>query len=159
MAVWMPETAALAQPPFTIASRARASASYACPSDPVSAINDRVEPAASDDGSIPRFTWWNHCGTKEWVQYEFDRSHQVSSAEIYWWDERRTKQHCRVPESWRLLYKTGTDWKPVAGASEYGVKIDQFNRVTFTPVTTTALRIEVQLQPNWCGGILEWKVQ
>ena len=159
MAVWMPETAALAQPPFTIASRARASASYACPSDPVSAINDRVEPAASDDGSIPRFTWWNHCGTKEWVQYEFDRPQQVSSAEIYWWDERRTKQHCRVPESWRLLYKDGTDWKPVTGASEYGVKIDQFNRITFTPVTTTALRIEVQLQPNWCGGILEWKVQ
>jgi len=37
--------------------------------------------------------------------------------------------------------------------------IDQFNRVTFTPVAITALRIEVQLQAGWSGGILEWKVR
>jgi hypothetical protein len=125
----------------------------------VSALNDRIEPMASDDGSIPRFTWWAHCGTSEWVQYDFEQPQKVSSVEIYWWDERRTKQHCRVPESWRLLYKDGNEWKPVAGASEYGVKMDQFNRVTLTQVTTTALRIESQLQPQWSGGILEWKVQ
>ena len=57
------------------------------------------------------------------------------------------------------LYRDGADWKAVEGASEYGTKSDQFNQVNFTPVTTRALRIEVQLQPNFSAGILEWKVQ
>jgi len=161
MAVWLPETAALAQPHLlsTIASRAHPSASYCCPRDSASAMNDQIEPAASDDTKIPRFTWWNHLGTKEWVQYDFDQPQRVSIVEVYWWDERRIKHHCRVPESWRLIYKEGAEWKPVAGASEYGTKMDQSNRVTFTPVTTTALRVEVQLQAGWSGGILEWKVE
>jgi hypothetical protein len=32
------------------------------------------------------------------------------------------------------------------------------DRVTFKPVETGALRIETQLQPDYSGGILEWKV-
>jgi hypothetical protein len=161
MLVWLPETPARAQPlPVpTIASRARPSASHCCPTDGLNALNDQIEPAASDDTQIPRFTWWDHRGTKEWVQYDFDEPQTVSAIEVYWWDERRIKAHCRVPQSWQLLYKAGDQWKPVAGASEYGGKMDQFNRVTFTPVRTAALRIEVQLQADWSGGILEWKVR
>jgi hypothetical protein len=73
-----------------------------------------------------------------------------------------------VPQSWRLLYKEAatwkpvsddSDWKPVPDASVYGTEMDQFNRVTFTPVTAKALRMEVQLQPEWSGGILEWQVK
>ncbi|MEI6647157.1 MAG: discoidin domain-containing protein, partial [bacterium] len=157
MAVWMPETPALAQPPVTIASRARPSASNVCPSDPVTAVNDRIDPADSDDGSVPRFTWWNHLGTKEWIQYDFDQPQKVSSVEIYWWG--RDQKDCRAPQSWRLLYKDGADWKAVEGASEYGTKADRFNRVSFTPVTTTALRVEVQLQTDRSGGVLEWRVK
>jgi DUF1680 family protein len=33
------------------------------------------------------------------------------------------------------------------------------NRVTFEPVETRALRIEVQLEADWSGGILEWRVE
>ena len=69
------------------------------------------------------------------------------------------KRHCRVPKSWQLLYKDGDAWKPVAGACDYGTAIDKYNRVTFTPVETTALRLEVELNPPWSGGILEWKVE
>ena len=36
------------------------------------ALNDRLEPKDSCDHTIPRFTWWDHRGTKEWVQYDFD---------------------------------------------------------------------------------------
>ena len=32
-------------------------------------------------------------------------------------------------------------------------------RTTFDPVETTALRIELDLQPGWSAGILEWKVE
>jgi uncharacterized protein len=93
------------------------------------------------------------------VQYDFDKPQKVSGVEVYWWDEQRIKRHCRVPSSWQLLYKDGNQWQPVPHASEYGVKIDQFNDVSFAPVTTTALRIEAQLQPTWSGGILEWRVK
>jgi hypothetical protein len=38
------------------------------------------------------------------------------------------------------------------------VEKDRFNRLRFPPVTTTGLRMEVQLEPNWSAGIQEWKV-
>lgn len=45
-----------------------------------------------------------------------------------------------------------------AGAT-YGVEMDCFNRVGFEPVETQVLRLEVQQQPGWSGGILEWKAE
>jgi hypothetical protein len=48
-------------------------------------------------------------------------------------------------------------WVPVS-AADFGVKNDVWNQVSFSPVETTALRLEAQLQPNFSGGILEWKV-
>ena len=160
MLVWVPETPDLAppMPPATIAGEARPSASHGNPTDTLAGLNDGVEPRDSADEGIPRFTWWDHRGTQEWVQYDFDKPCNVSAVEVYWWDETRLKRHCRVPQSWRLFFKDGNVWKPVRGASEFGRKPDQFNRVTFEPVETTGLRIEVQLQAEWSGGILEWKV-
>ena len=46
---------------------------------------------------------------------------------------------------------------PVEAVGGFGTKLDVYNRVTFQPVETTGLRVEVQLQPNYSGGILEWK--
>jgi len=161
MMVWMAETDHAAEPLAspTLASGAKPTASHCWQNDTVSALNDQVEPAASDDTKIPRFTWWDHRGTREWVAYEFARSTKVSAVEVYWWDERRIKAHCRVPQSWQLLYRSNDTWKPVTGAAAYGTEMDRFNRVSFDPVETTALRLEVELQPEWSGGILEWKVE
>jgi hypothetical protein len=36
---------------------------------------------------------------------------------------------------------------------------DRYNPVSFAPVTTSGLRIELQLQPKFSGGVLEWKVR
>jgi DUF1680 family protein len=44
-------------------------------------------------------------------------------------------------------------------ASFCDTRIDQFNRVSFPPVTTSAMRSDAQLQPGLLGGILEWKVE
>lgn len=161
MRVWLAETADQAepQPSPTLASAAQPSASHCWRDDTAAALNDQVEPAASDDPKIPRFTWWDHRGTSEWAQYDFAQPATVRAIEVYWWDERRLQAHCRVPQSWRLLYQTGDVWQPVTGASPYGVDMDGFNRVTFDPVATRALRLEVQLQPEWSGGILEWRVE
>jgi DUF1680 family protein len=161
MQVWIAETAqqAIPLPLPTFALRATPSASHCWANDSVSALNDQIEPIASDDTKIPRFTWWDHRGTKEWVQYDFDQPRKVSAVEVYWWDERRINAHCRVPQSWRLLYQSGGAWNPVTSVSDFGTEMDRFNRVAFDAVETKALRLEVQLQPEWSGGILEWRVE
>jgi DUF1680 family protein len=161
MLVWLPEAADRATPlaPPSLASRAVPTASHCWQNDTTAALNDQLEPTASDDATIPRFTWWDHRGGAEWVQYEWATPTKVAAVDVYWWDERRIKAHCRVPRSWRLLYRAADGWRPVTGAGAYGVDMDRFNHVAFDPVETTALRLEVQLQADWSGGILEWRVE
>jgi hypothetical protein len=64
-----------------------------------------------------------------------------------------------VPASWRVLYKDGEEWKPVETAGPYAVEKDRYNKVTFKPVTTSGLRLEVVQKPEWSAGIQEWKVR
>ena len=64
-----------------------------------------------------------------------------------------------MPERWLLLYKDGTDWKPVERPDVYGVAQDRFNEVTFARIKTTAVRIEAHLHPGWSAGICEWQVE
>ena len=157
MDVWVADSAATAHP-VTLAGEATATASHSNPGDTLAALNDSVEPKASDDDSIPRFTWWDHRGGEEWAQYDFPAARRISSVDVYWWDETRVHRDCRVPQSWVVQYLDHGQWKPVANSAPYGTSVDQFNHVAFAPVTTTALRITAQLQPNWSGGILEWRV-
>jgi DUF1680 family protein len=141
-------------------------ASHCFENDTTAALNDGVLPKSSDDHSIPRFTWWDHKGSRkaivnfsEWVQYDFDKPRRLQTSEVYWFDDEPQKGGCRTPAAWRLLYRRGDAWKEVSHASGYGVKKDCFNRVTFDPVETTAIRLEVQLRPDFSGGILEWRVE
>jgi hypothetical protein len=122
------------------------------------AIMDRQNPKSSDDSSAGNFDWWNHRNRIEWLQYDFKHPRTISSSEVYWFDDTGHGE-CRIPKSWRLLYKDGDAWKPVEGASEYGVKLNEFNRVTFSPVTTTALRMEVQLPEKFSSGVSRWRVK
>ena len=56
------------------------------------------------------------------------------------------------------MVRVGEEWQEVEDASAYGLHPDAFNRVKFRPVVTTALRIVVQLKPEWSGGICEIEV-
>jgi len=144
--------------PLTLAEQTVASSSHCWGADTPTALNDRIEPKTSNDHGLPRLTWWDHQGTKEWVQYDFDAPQKLSATEVYWFDDTG-RGACRLPKSWRLLYKAGDAFKPVETESDFSTKGDQYNRVTFKPVETTALRIEVQLQPDFSGGILEWRIE
>jgi len=135
-----------------------ASFSHCHSGDAAGALSDGREPRNSDDHSIPRFTWWSHKGSKEWVQYTFKGIERVTGVEVYWFDDRPRRGRCRVPKSWRLLYNDCGKWKPVPKAGPCGVARDKYNTVTFDPVETDALRIEVQLDRDVSSGILEWKV-
>ena len=137
-------------------------ASHCYDGDSVLALSDGVVPgeAGSADNGIPRLTFWNHRGTAEWVAYDFGKQPRpVGHVEVYWYDDGKNGGQCRVPASWSVQYK-GADgsWQPVENASPAGVDRDKFNKVTFTPVTTTGLRVAVQLQDNVSAGILEWRV-
>jgi len=51
--------------------------------DSVDACFDGKEPKASNDTSIPRFTWWPQKGTTEWVVRQFEAPTTVSSTSVY----------------------------------------------------------------------------
>ncbi|MGA2502197.1 MAG: beta-L-arabinofuranosidase domain-containing protein, partial [Tepidisphaeraceae bacterium] len=159
MVVWLPEDPALAEPrpAPTIAGTAKVSASFKGRADSLDALNDQIEPASSKDMTIPRFTWWDHKGTTEWVQYDFKSPATISAAEVYFFDDTGIGG-CRIPKSWRILYQDGSDWKPVEITGPYTTNLNAYNRIPFKPVNTPALRLEVQLQPGFSGGILEWRV-
>jgi DUF1680 family protein len=166
MAVWIAnnESSVYLPPPPTIASRSKVSASESQNPQLIPAINDQSEPRSSRDGRDTYFHWWPKKGTSEWVEYAFEKPATVSETEIYWFDDspppgRPGGGECRVPASWRLLYKDGETWKPVETAETYGAEKDKFNKLTFKSVTTTGLRLEVTMQQNWSTGIQEWKVK
>jgi len=131
------------------------SASHCWQGDTVKALSDGLTPEHSNDQTIPRFTWWPNKGSTEWVQYEFEKPRKVSQCKVYWFDDEPSGG-CRLPQSWRLLYKDGQEFKPVESATGYGTAKDVFNTVKFKPVTTSVLRLEVSLRPDFSGGILEW---
>ncbi len=159
MAVWIPTDPpqAASTENATIAVLAKVAASHCHSADTSVAAIDNVLPTSSNDHSIPRMTWWDHRGSREWLAMEFDKPHTFSQAEVYWFDDSG-QGSCRVPASWQLLYRDGSDWRPVETTAAYGVSTDQFNVVTFQPVKTSALRMEVQLQPKFSGGVLEWRL-
>jgi hypothetical protein len=134
-----------------------ASASHVYDQDSVDALCDGLVPSSSNDHEIPRFTWWPHHGSAEWVQYDFAAPRDVSAVSVYWFDDTGNGG-CRVPASWKVLYEDGGAWKPVETHEALGTARDKWNRVEFARVHTAALRIEAQLQPNFSAGILEWRV-
>jgi hypothetical protein len=116
-----------------------------------------MEPENSVDHSIPRFTFWNHKGTAEWIEIDFGKAKKVSQSSVYWFDDTG-KGGCRVPESWTLSYLDNNDkWQPVKTTETFGVEKDKYNTVKFDEVETRGLRIDIQLQEEFSGGVLEWK--
>ncbi len=157
MAVWMARDDSKARilPQPTIASNSRVSASGEKNGSP---INDQWEPSESNDHSVSYLHWWPNKGTTEWVQYDFAQPERISKVEVYWFDDTG-RGGCRVPESWRILYKSGNTWRPVATNEAHGVEKDRYNIVHFSPVRTSAIRLEIKLQEKFSAGIHEWKVE
>jgi len=123
-----------------------------------------IEPANSHDQTVPRFTWWNRSGTREWIRYKFPKPATVSAVAVYWYDDQGAKDWFAgsgafaTPKSWSLEYNDGNTWKPVTPAGDYGTALDRYNRVEFKPIVTTMLRLVVQMQRGRCAGIYAWKV-
>ncbi len=178
MAVWLARVDSAARPtPFpTIATASKVTTSRST-KNPQNIV-DGEEPRASNDSSA-YFDWWPRngcrpgapptpapgaadgqrpCSDGEWVEMTFAKPATVSRSEVYWFDDTG-QGGVRVPASWRLLYKDGDAWKPVETTNSFGVARNGWNALTFKPVTTPALRIELTMRPDVSAGVQEWKVR
>jgi DUF1680 family protein len=109
--------------------------------DDLRAVYDGAEPISSADESSLYFRMRPAAGEPAWIEYELRRPTGVSSAQVYFFDDRR---FCGLPASWRILYKDGAQWLPVSNRGGYAVQKDQFNVVHFDPVLTGAIRLEIE---------------
>jgi hypothetical protein len=144
------------EPVPTIATESKPSASV----EPweVWALRDQIEPANSHEPNVPKFVWRGKKGTAEWVEYDFPSPQKVWSTEVYWALEENPDEPIKLPKSWRALYRDGDAWKEVSATNGYPVAADRYSEAKFAPVTTTALRIEAQLENEATAGIYEWRV-
>ncbi len=122
------------------------------------ALGDGIVPTNSHQAQIPAYIWRGRKGSREWVQYDFREPEMVRSTQVYWVVRPGLRVPCELPESWQVLYRSGNEWRPVKAATPYPIAADGFNRVSFTPVTTTALRIEVRLPKGATSGLFQWRV-
>jgi DUF1680 family protein len=162
MEVWIADTESAVHPTPcpTLATRSKVTSSGTTVTDngvkDPRFVADEEEPTSSSDTSS-YYDWRPKKGTAEWIQYDFEKPAQISSSQVYWF--AAPEGGVEVPASWHLLYKDGEGaWKPVETKDAYGVALNAYNTVNFKPVTATALRLEMQLQPGESAGIDEWRV-
>jgi hypothetical protein len=163
MEVWLAASEPLTHPtPYpTLASQSRITVSgqtvAANGNRSPRVVADQEDPSSSADATS-EYNWWPKKGTVEWVQYDFGAAQQVSSADVYWFVERPSGD-VALPVAWRVLYRSGSEWKPVEAEGSFGLATDQYNHVAFKAVNTSALRLEVTLRSDKTAGVSEWKVQ
>lgn len=159
MTVWIPyeNGASYPLPSPTIASRSSISSSIGRPRM-LKALNDQYDPKDSKDNAMPYFHWWPRKDTTEWVQYDFDSVHTVSSSKVYWFDDGPWGG-CRIPAAWKLYFLKDGQWIEVHANTPYEIAKDRYCQVQFDPVQTRAMRLEVRLPVDNSSGIHEWSLQ
>jgi hypothetical protein len=162
MEVWIADRESAVHPtPYpSIASQAKVTTSGATMAEngvrEPRLVADQEEPASSSDASS-FYDWLPKRGTEEWIQYDFAKPTKVSSVDVYWFHEGGDRP-IQLPAGWRLFYRDGDAWKPTEASDPYGTAPDRYNHVAIRPVTTSSLRLVVQLRPEKSAGISEWKV-
>ena len=151
MAVWMAREPAAAWLPPTLpapVSAVRTSGGvekgwtgYNDQNDDVAAIHDGREPINSADQSHRFFRMRPPVGERAWLEYEFEAPVRVSSSRVFFFDDKR---FCNFPESWRVLWRDGREWRTVATDGAFTVEEDSWSTIEFEPVVTRALRLEVE---------------
>jgi hypothetical protein len=160
MTVWLGKDAGNARPAPapTLASTAKLTVSFARGGMAPARVHDQLMPRNATDGFAPAFDFWPHKGGTEWVSYQFARPAKVNSVTVSWFDDTGVGE-CRLPAAWRLLYRDDAGaWHPVTGATEFGIRKSEPVKVSFDAVTTRALKLEIDLQPNFSAGLYEWEV-
>lgn len=159
MTVWIPDNEAYAspKPAPTIASKSKVTSSE-CKGSLIT-VHDQLVPKKSYSKEFGHIHWWPKKKTTEWIQYDFAEVSEVSEVEVFWFDDEDINAGCRVPKSWKLMYKEGNSWKEVDAKGEYTTDKDKFNKLAFTPVKTSAMKLIIVQPDEWSTGVQEWVVR
>lgn len=122
----------------------------------IEAIRDQLLPAGSNDNNLPFFHWWPNSNQTEWISYTFDKPYKISKSKIFWFSDGGG---CKAPKRWRLYYDNNGQWQEVKNRNEYGVQLNIINTTDFEPVTTKAVKIEIDLPEDCSSGIHEWIIE
>jgi DUF1680 family protein len=89
------------------------------------------------------------------IQYEWAEPVTTGEVGLFWWN---FNNFTRLPENYRLSYWNGSSFVPVANQSGTPKENNKLNEISFTPVTTTRLRLELDSADRGTATLLEWVV-
>ncbi|MDR0536573.1 MAG: glycoside hydrolase family 127 protein [Tannerellaceae bacterium] len=163
MEVWIPASAEKARPqPDTSLLIARTSVSIVTDTEkdrkyPVYGATDQWSVDSSADNAKPYLSLWRQTQPYT-IEYCFPEAEEVRRLQVYWMEFEHYDGGYRLPRSWHVQYKAGNTWKDVDASHGYEILKDAFSTADFSPVKTTALRLIVELQDGFSGGIAESNV-
>lgn len=136
----------------------------------VAALNNGVEPAASDDRSDLVWHNWNdryEAGTTNvqnaWVSYNWDEEVELDSTDVYYFTDNGG---IMMPKEVKFEYKDADgNWNEITDAKGLGCEADKYNTTELGQIRTTALRMVMvpqfmsDVDPVHGVGVIEWKVK
>ncbi len=122
----------------------------------VAGLNDGFDPERSSDTSHGVWhNWLGDQGGTAWVRYDWDEAILLTGMDAYYFKDGGGNF---FPKDVAIDYlDENGEWKPVPVISGLGLELNQYNTTTFSPISTTALRMT--MNPATLGvGVIEWKV-
>jgi len=122
--------------------------------------NASFEPTSSNAGTGKGWGNWSQTeGSEHYVGYTWSSPVTIGGSDVYWYDDGGGTQ---IPASFRMQYMDGDGkWQDVAISTAYenAIAKDRYNRILFTPVTATRLRLYVKVKSGAsANGIYRFKV-
>ncbi len=128
------------------------------------------EPETSYSHSKGWVNWWTPPGAECKLWYTWDDPVTMNAFDIYWRVNRTDDKKggwMKTPGSLEISYLDEEgNWQKATLKTEYAdcVKTDQYNRITFDEITTTAVRLDMTINTSeenevaGCTGVYRWKV-
>ncbi len=127
-------------------------------------VRDGVEPRSSSEQPARLCHFWPNKGPidsaepsrTEWIEYTWSEPIAVGGVRVYWFDDTG-RGECRLPKAARVFYRKGDAWMPLPGGA-IPVALDRWCELRTSDVTTSALRLEIDLPNGFSAGVHEWTV-
>lgn len=138
---------------INLAPTATLATSHVSPWETLTAVNNNTSHTSSRDKNGGAYGNWRGSagfGQTDWVSFTWSSARTLNAFEVYWWNDGLG---IATPTEARVEYWNGSTW---VSLGSIGVALNQFNRITFTPISTT--RIRVSMRSTLSTGILEARV-
>ena len=88
-------------------------------------------------------------------EYQWENPVTIDGTSVFWYNYGDL---VRLPHSYRFKYWNGNEYVPLEDPDGLGLINDQFNKTSFSEVTTTKLLLEVDSVERYMPVLLEWQV-